>query len=93
MYVKSGKPAFKTNHCGGILGGLSNGEPIIFRVAVKPVPSIFIPQKTVKKNDDGTYEDTTLQIKGRHDICLCPRIVPVVEAMAALVIADNLLNL
>lgn len=92
MSLKEGKPHFNTNHCGGILGGLSNGEPIVFRIAVKPVPSIFVPQQTVKKNEKGEFEETQLQIKGRHDICLCPRIVPVVEAMATLVIADFLLG-
>ena len=97
MYVKDGKPCFSSNHCGGVLGGLSNGEPIIFRVSVKPVPSIFIEQKTITKvcsnnENEQKYEDKNLQIKGRHDICLCPRIVPVVEAMASLVIADFLLS-
>lgn len=88
MHVQNGQPFFDTNHSGGILGGISNGNDIIFRVAVKPVPSIFKPQQTVTKNSDGTYQNTTLEIKGRHDICLCPRIVPVVEAMTALVLAD-----
>lgn len=98
MHVENGKPVFNSNHCGGVLGGLTNGNQIVFRVAVKPVPSIFKPQKTVCRtsdfSDDGTasYENTELQIKGRHDICLCPRIVPVVEAMAALVTVDFLLR-
>ena len=88
MHVENGNPAFDTNHAGGILGGISTGKEIIFRIAVKPVPSIFKPQETITKNADGTFENTTLEIKGRHDICLCPRIVPVVEAMTALVLAD-----
>ena len=77
---------------------MSSGADIIFRVAVKPVPSIFKPQQTVRRTgefgEDGKaqYETTELQIKGRHDICLCPRIVPVVEAMTALVLADFLLR-
>lgn len=89
MHAENGKAVFDSNHCGGILGGISNGNQIVFRIAVKPVPSIFKAQKTVCKNDD-KYEDTTLEIKGRHDVCLCPRIVPVVEAMAALVLVDIL---
>ncbi|MBR1637798.1 MAG: chorismate synthase [Treponema sp.] len=89
---ESGKPVFDTNHSGGILGGISNGNTIVFRAAVKPVPSIFQPQKTVEKLPDGTYRDTVLEIKGRHDVCLCPRIVPVVEAMTSIVLADMLLR-
>lgn len=98
MHAEKGSPVFDTNHCGGVLGGLSNGNQIIFRVAVKPVPSIFKPQQTVRRTDafdaDGKaqYETTELQIKGRHDVCLCPRIVPVVEAMTALVLADFILR-
>ena len=96
MHAQDGKAVFNTNHAGGILGGLSNGNDIIFRVAVKPVPSIFKTQQTVRrtstdKNGEPVYETTSLQIKGRHDVCLCPRIVPVVEAMAALVLADNII--
>ncbi len=82
------KPQFLTNHAGGILGGISNGNSIVFRVAVKPVPSIFKVQQTVDK--DGNNVD--LQIKGRHDVCLCPRIVPVIEAMTAIVLADMALR-
>ena len=98
MHAEGGCPVYETNHAGGVLGGISNGQPIIFRVAVKPVPSIFKPQQTVRRagdfGEDGKalYETTELQIKGRHDVCLCPRIVPVVEAMTALVLADLLLR-
>lgn len=91
MHAENGKPYFDTNHAGGVLGGLSSGADIIFRVAVKPVPSIFKPQQTVSRVG-AQYESTSLQIKGRHDVCLCPRIVPVVEAMTALVLADFLLR-
>ncbi|MCF0242437.1 MAG: chorismate synthase [Treponema sp.] len=82
---------FSTNNAGGILGGISNGNDIVFRVAVKPVPSIYIKQQTVSKTKTG-YENTDLEIKGRHDVCLAPRIVPVVEAMAAITLADALLS-
>lgn len=89
--AKGGKATFATNNAGGLLGGISNGDTIIFRVAVKPVPSVFVEQKTVK-NKNGNLADASLKIQGRHDVCLCPRIVPVVEAMAALVIADAVLQ-
>ncbi|WP_314743421.1 chorismate synthase [Treponema lecithinolyticum] len=79
---------FKTNRSGGILGGISNGEPIVFRAAVKPVPSARIVQKTVRIRAASVFENTDIQIKGRHDVCLCARIVPVVEAMSALCLAD-----
>ena len=98
MHAENGSPVFDSNHAGGVLGGLSSGQNIIFRVAVKPVPSIFKPQQTVKRtggfsaHGEAQYETTELQIKGRHDICLCPRIVPVVEAMTALVLADFVLR-
>ncbi len=89
--LKGGKAAFASNNAGGLLGGISNGDAIIFRLAVKPVPSIFLEQKTVKSKN-GKLAQASLKIQGRHDVCLCPRIVPVVEAMAALVIADALLQ-
>ena len=85
--IKKG-PVFSTNNAGGILGGISRGDDIVFRVAVKPVPSIYQKQKTI--NTSG--EETEILIEGRHDVCLCPRIVPVVEAMAALTTADLLLR-
>lgn len=76
-----------TNHAGGILGGISDGCPIIFRAAVKPTPSISSTQQTVKK--DGT--PILIEIKGRHDPIIVPRAVVVVEAMAALTLADMML--
>lgn len=82
------KEGFLTNHAGGVLGGISNGNVISFRIAVKPTPSIFLPQKTLDK----TGEPVEIRIRGRHDPCLVPRIVPVAEAMAALVTADLLLR-
>ena len=91
MHAENGRPVFDTNNAGGILGGISNGNQIIFRIAVKPVPSIFQAQKTVSRNGE-IYENAGLEIKGRHDVCLCPRIVPVVEAMTNIVLADMLLR-
>lgn len=81
-------PTFLSNNAGGILGGITRGDEIIFRVAIKPVPSIFSEQKTINTNN----EDTDLQIVGRHDVCLCPRIVPVIEAMTAITLADLMLR-
>ena len=74
----------RTNHSGGVQGGISNGEPIVFRVAFKPVATIGLAQETV----DFDGEPVTLQAKGRHDPCVVPRAVPIVEAMAALVLID-----
>jgi chorismate synthase len=76
---------FLSNHSGGIIGGISTGEEIIFRVAVKPTSSISVPQQTVRV--DG--EEQSIITTGRHDPCICPRIVPVVEAMACLVLEDQ----
>src|SRR5574344_829548 len=80
--------SFLSNNAGGILGGISRGDEIIFRAAVKPVPSIFIKQQTVNTN----FEDSDIVIEGRHDVCLCPRIVPVIEAMTAITLADMYLR-
>ena len=76
-----------TNHSGGIQGGISNGEPITFRVLFKPTPTILKPQQTV----DGEGNEGVLAMKGRHDPCVAVRAVPVVEAMAAMTIVDFLL--
>lgn len=77
----------KTNHCGGIQGGISNGQDIFFRVAFKPVATILQPQQTI----DIQGNTTTMQAHGRHDPCVVPRAVPIVEAMAAMVVLDQIL--
>jgi chorismate synthase len=85
VFIKKGAHlGTKTNYSGGIQGGISNGEPIIFRVAFKPPATISLPQKTV----DFEGNDTVLEAKGRHDPCVVPRAVPIVESMAALVLVD-----
>ncbi|MBO4484221.1 MAG: chorismate synthase [Lachnospiraceae bacterium] len=87
--MKDGKVQTETNRCGGILGGITNGMPLVFRAAFKPTPSIARPQKSV---DLTTGEETTLEIKGRHDPCIVPRAVPCVEAAAAIAVYDALLG-
>ncbi len=84
---REGRIATLTNHSGGIQGGISNGNDIYFRVAFKPVATLLQPQPTV----DVDGNETTLEVKGRHDPCVVPRAVPIVEAMAAMTIADALL--
>ena len=81
-------PAFLTNNAGGILGGISNGDELVFRAAVKPVPSIYMKQETL----DTAGNECDILIEGRHDVCLCPRIVPVIEAMTAITLADCLIR-
>lgn len=77
----------KTNHSGGVQGGITNGEDVVFRVAFKPIPSVMFPQQTV----DIQGNATTLEIQGRHDVCVVPRVLPMVEAMAAMVTLDFIL--
>jgi len=88
MMRKDGRITFLTNHDGGIQGGISNGEDIIFRVGFKPVPSVKMPQATVNKKGD----PAEITISGRHDTCHIPRLVVIVESMAALVLADHLIR-
>jgi chorismate synthase len=78
------KDGFVTNHAGGILGGISSGQEIVVRIAVKPTPSIARPQETV----DIHGNEAEISVKGRHDPCIVPRILPVAESMLALVLAD-----
>ena len=86
-YNNEGKVAKKTNHAGGILGGLSDGSDIVFRAAVKPTPSIFAAQETIHKSG----ENISINIKGRHDPVIVPRAIVVVECMAAITVLDALL--
>jgi len=88
FYTENGKVKTKTNHSGGIQGGISNGEDIYFNVAFKPVATIMRDQSSIDK--DGN--ESTVSGKGRHDPCVLPRAVPIVEAMAALVLVDHFLR-
>ncbi len=87
--IEEGEIETLTNNAGGVLGGLSSGMPLIIKVAVKPTPSISKKQKTV---DLSTMQETTISIKGRHDPCVVPKAVPVVEAAVATVLVDHLIR-
>ena len=82
------KKGFKTNHAGGIIAGITNGKQIVLRAYCKPIPSIAKPQQTI----DCHAKERVIEIRGRHDICVLPRIVPVCEAMVSIVLADHLLR-
>lgn len=86
--VENGRMLTKTNNCGGILGGITDAMPITFRAAFKPTPSIAMPQNTVNMK---TMQPQEIAIQGRHDPCIVPRAVPVVEAAAAVAVYDALL--
>jgi chorismate synthase len=88
FYMEDGRVRTQTNHSGGIQGGISNGEPILFRVAFKPTATIMTEQATVSN----TGSDTELKGRGRHDPCVLPRAVPMIEAMTTLVLCDHLLR-
>jgi chorismate synthase len=83
-----GRPTFLSNHAGGILGGISTGQAIVCRFAVKPTSSILSPRRTI----DRLGQETEISTKGRHDPCVGIRAVPVGEAMMALVLADHCLR-
>jgi chorismate synthase len=88
FFSDGGRIRTRTNRSGGIQGGISNGEDIVVRAAFKPTATVLMPQETV----DVAGKPTTLQARGRHDPCVLPRAVPMVEAMMALVLADHLLR-
>jgi len=88
LILQNGNIETKTNHAGGIVGGLSNGEDIVYRLAFKPVSTIKKPQNSINKFGENIHIET---IKGRHDPCVLPRAIPIVDAMAMLVILDNIL--
>jgi len=87
--IQNGQVRTTNNRAGGILGGITNGMPLIFHTAIKPTPSIAMVQQSISLSK---MEQTTLQVKGRHDPCIVPRAVPVIEAAAAIAIYDALLN-
>ncbi len=82
-YYAEDRVVTATNNCGGIVGGMTTGMPIIIRVALKPTPSVFVPQNTVNLQ---THENVTLEIKGRHDPCIVPRALPAIEAAVAIAV-------
>jgi chorismate synthase len=86
--ANDGRPRFLSNHAGGILGGISTGQPIVVRFAVKPTSSILTPRRTI----DRFGNETEIATKGRHDPCVGIRAVPVGEAMMAIVLADHFLR-
>lgn len=88
-YLENDQIKTTTNTSGGIVGGISNGMPIVVRMAVKPTPSISLPQKTV---DLVKKEEVEIKIEGRHDPCICPRVTAVAESAVAMVLADHLLR-
>jgi chorismate synthase len=88
FYMDGDRVRTRTNRSGGVQGGISNGETIYFRVAFKPTATVMREQRTV----DVHHQETTLKGRGRHDPCVLPRAVPIVEAMAALVVADHALR-
>ena len=87
--VRAGKVTVASNHAGGLLGGMTDGAPLLLRAAFKPTPSIALPQQSVSLRRG---EDAELVIHGRHDPCVVPRAVPVVEAAVALVLADRMMG-
>jgi chorismate synthase len=87
--IRDGKVVTLTNNAGGVLGGLSNGMPIVIRATIKPTPSIAKKQKTINLAE---LKEATLQVKGRHDPCIVPKAVPAIESMVAIVLADHMIR-
>ena len=87
--INGNKITTKTNNSGGIIGGMSNGMPIVSRIAVKPTPSISKCQDSINLE---TMENKKIEIKGRHDPCICPRVTAVSESSTAIVIADHMIR-
>ena len=85
FHMEDGRVVCETNHAGGVNGGITNGMPLVVRMALRPTPSIAAEQRTV---DLRTMENTTLRIRGRHDPCLAPRAIPVMEAAVAIAVLD-----
>ncbi len=88
--LRNGRVETATNNCGGLLGGVTDGMPLVFRAAFKPTPSIAKTQKSV---DLSTMTETTLSVSGRHDPCVVPRALPCVEATAAIALCDAMISL
>lgn len=88
MLTREGEVIFESNHAGGLLGGISSGADLLLRMVVKPTSSISKRQRTI----DLQGQPSDIEVEGRHDPCICPRVVPVAEAMVALVLADHLLR-
>ena len=88
-YIDEGRVKTKSNNNGGVSGGITNGMPIIFRIAIKPTPSVYKEQNSINIS---TMEETTLQIEGRHDPCIVQRAVPVIEGVSAIGILDLIKN-
>jgi chorismate synthase len=90
---ENGRFRTKTNHAGGIVGGITTGEDLVVRIAVKPPSTIGIPQQTVDRiGQTVTVTPGDTEARRRHDPCICPRVVPVAEAMVAIVLADHFLR-
>jgi len=90
--MKEGRIGTLSNHCGGIVGGITTGEDLVVRIAVKPASTIARPQSTLnRKGETKTISPGDPESAKRHDPCICPRVVPVAEAMMAIVIADHCL--
>ena len=87
--IDDGKVTTKTNNSGGIVGGMSNGMPIVSRIAVKPTPSISKCQDSI---DLEMMENKKIEIKGRHDPCICPRVTVVAESSTAIILADHMIR-